>query len=283
MTCASTRAIHLELTDSYNTDSILQTLRKFIALRGCPAEICSDQGTQMIAAGSNIAELTKDWNWSTVSIWAGKNKIVWKVVPAEGQHQNGLSESLIKSVKRTIKHTIVENVLTFSELHLMFYEVANIINSRPIGIVSGSDPDCPKSITPNDLMLGRSSSEVPQGPFNSNTTITKRFLFIQNLIDEWWKNWYDSVLPSLVPSYKWLQRHRNLEVGDVCLIRFKGIRALYRLGRVTEGMQGEDGLVRKFRLQYKLPEGKTFRTVDRVIQGVAVIVPVEEQPNRVEI
>ena len=157
----TTRAIHLELTDSNNTDLILQTLREFTALRGYPAEIRSDQGTQLVAAGSDIAELTKDRNWSTVSNWAGENKIVCKVVPAEGQHQNGLSESLIKSVKRTITHTIGENILTFSELQFVFYEVANIINSRPIGIVPGSDPDCTQPITPNDLMLGRSSNEVP--------------------------------------------------------------------------------------------------------------------------
>ena len=40
--CAVTRAIHLDLTEDYSTDSILQTLRKFVALRGCPAEIISD-------------------------------------------------------------------------------------------------------------------------------------------------------------------------------------------------------------------------------------------------
>jgi hypothetical protein len=30
-------------------------------------------------------------------------------------------------------------------------------------------------------------------------------------------------------------------------------------------------------LQYKLPNEKVFRTVDRPIQGVSVIVPIEEQ------
>ena len=30
-------------------------------------------------------------------------------------------------------------------------------------------------------------------------------------------------------------------------------------------------------LKYKLPGEKTFRTVDRAVQGISVIVPVEEQ------
>ena len=111
--CAVTRAIHIDLTDSYSTDSILQTIRKFITLRGCPAEIISDQGSQMKAAAQDI---TKDWDWSIVSNWANSNKIKWSMVPAEGQHQNGLSESLVKSIKRSIKHVIGESILSFSEL-----------------------------------------------------------------------------------------------------------------------------------------------------------------------
>ena len=69
-----------------------------------------------------------------------------------------------------------------------------------------------------------------------------------------------------------------MQVGDVCLIRYaKEKRATYRLGRVSEVKKGVDGLVRKVTLKYKLPTEKVFRTVDRPIQGIAVIVPVEEQ------
>ena len=86
------------------------------------------------------------------------------------------------------------------------------------------------------------------------------------------------MLPSLVPNYKWQQKHRNVKVGDICLIRYKSaVRATYRLGRVMKVNHGEDGLVRSVQLQYKLPGEKVCRNVDRAIHGVAVIVPVEEQ------
>ena len=48
---------------------------------------------------------------------------------------------------------------------MVFFEVPNIVNSRPIGIVSGSDPTCPDPITPNHLLLGRSTTEVAVGPY----------------------------------------------------------------------------------------------------------------------
>ena len=76
--------------------------------------------------------------------------------------KNGLSESLIKSIKRILLHTIGKSCLSFSGLQMIIYEVANIINGRPIGIVTGTDPTCPIAITPNHLILGRSTSEIPQ-------------------------------------------------------------------------------------------------------------------------
>ena len=246
-------------------------------MRGCPGEIISDQGSQLVAASKDVSDLTKDWNWDTVSSWAGDNKIKWKIVPAEAHHHNGLSESMIKSAKRSISHVVGDNVLSFSEFQLAMFEIANIINSRPIGIVSGSDPQEPNPITPNDLLLGRSTNEVPQGPFNTDAKLSRRYLFVQSLVDDWWLRWYDTVLPSLVPDYKWRQKFRNVKVGDVCLIRYKDIRSTYRLGRVVETKQSADGLVRSVRLQYKLPNEKTFRYVDRAVQGIAVIVPIEEQ------
>jgi hypothetical protein len=86
------------------------------------------------------------------------------------------------------------------------------------------------------------------------------------------------VFPKLVPSYKWLQRHRNVKIGDVCLIRYRNeARGTYRLGRVEEVKLGDDGLVRTVSLKYKLPTEKNYRKVDRPIHGISVIVPIEEQ------
>ena len=101
---------------------------------------------------------------------------------------NGLSESMIRSIKHSIKHVIGENVLSFSEFQLMMYEIANIVNSRPIGIVTGEDIEYPNPITPNDLILGRSTNEVAQGPFESMPNITRRFKFVQTVVDNWWEN-----------------------------------------------------------------------------------------------
>ena len=257
-TCTVTRALHLDLTENYGTDAILETIRKFMSLRGAPSEFQSDEGSQLIAASKEIAQLVEGWNWKSIHEYTANRKIKWKLVPAEGQHQNGVSESLIKSVKRSIKHKVTNgNVLTFSNLQMIFYEIAGILNSLPIGIKSGSDPDIPLPLTPNHLLIGRETTEVPQGPFattDKRKKAPKLFRFLQTIVSEWWEYWYQCVLPTLVPNYKWLQRHRNVAVGDVCLIRYRSeLRSTYRLGRVVEVRKGCDGLVRTVALQYKLP------------------------------
>ena len=121
-----------------------------------------------MSAAKEIQELVAEWKWEEIHEWCADKRIKWTVVPAEEQHQNGLSESLIKSVKRSLKHTIGENLLTFAEFQTVLYRVANIVNSRPIGVITGSDPADPKPLTPNDLLLGRSTGGAPQGLFDTD-------------------------------------------------------------------------------------------------------------------
>ena len=91
--CTVTRAVYLDVTEDYSTDSILETIRKFISIRGSPSEIISDQGSQLKAASKEIASLVEEWDWKVIHDWVATKKIKWTFVPSEGQHQNGLSES----------------------------------------------------------------------------------------------------------------------------------------------------------------------------------------------
>ncbi|GBM06139.1 hypothetical protein AVEN_265195-1 [Araneus ventricosus] len=47
-TCAVYRAIHLEVVTSLSTEAFIQSLRRFIARRGRPTTIYSDNGTNFI-------------------------------------------------------------------------------------------------------------------------------------------------------------------------------------------------------------------------------------------
>ena len=123
--------------DDYSTPSFIQSFIRLACEVGYPKTLLPDEGSQLIKASKEVASLTKDWNWSAVAQWAAESNIEWKFVPSEGQHMNGLSESLIRSVKRSIQHVVGANVLSCLELQTAFFEIAHILNSRPIGIKSG--------------------------------------------------------------------------------------------------------------------------------------------------
>jgi len=63
--CTASIAIHLELTESYSTDSFLQALRRFMSLHGTPSRIQSDHGEQLVAASKQV----KDWDFEHIQEW----------------------------------------------------------------------------------------------------------------------------------------------------------------------------------------------------------------------
>ena len=58
----TTRAAHIEVTDSLDTDSFVSALRRFINRRGHPKTIRSDNGTNLCAGEREIREAINDWN-----------------------------------------------------------------------------------------------------------------------------------------------------------------------------------------------------------------------------
>ncbi|XP_053691446.1 uncharacterized protein LOC128739963 [Sabethes cyaneus] len=53
-TCLTIRAIHLEVVSSLSTDACKKAIRRFVARRGAPQEIYSDNGTNFVGAGRDL-------------------------------------------------------------------------------------------------------------------------------------------------------------------------------------------------------------------------------------
>ena len=54
-TCMTIRAVHLEVTHSLDTDSFLNALRRFMARRGKPGQIRSDNGGNFVKGSKEIS------------------------------------------------------------------------------------------------------------------------------------------------------------------------------------------------------------------------------------
>ncbi|CAB4021922.1 uncharacterized protein LOC110248158 [Paramuricea clavata] len=68
--CLNSRAIHLESANSLETDSFLNTLRRFIARRGPVGEIRSDRGTNLIGAAKELKDALKVMDDAKINLCA---------------------------------------------------------------------------------------------------------------------------------------------------------------------------------------------------------------------
>ena len=159
-TCLNTRAVHLELAVDLTTMEFIQVLRRFFSIRGYPAVILSDNGTQMVGAANELGEMVKDLDGNQLREFCGEKSIKWIFTTPAAPHQNGCAEALVKSCKRSLKIAIGEQLLTPFELYTCLLEIANLLNQRPIGHIP-NDPDDGAYLCPNDMLLGRATLEVP--------------------------------------------------------------------------------------------------------------------------
>ena len=261
-------------------------LRKFVSLRGYPAKLYSDNGSQLVAASEELKNVVKNLDQETLKEFGVVEGFQWTFSSAEAPWQNGVSEALIKSVKKAISVAIGESIMTFSELQTVCFEAANLINERPIGRHPTS-PDDGTYLCPNDLLLGRSTSRVPSGPFQKSTNFRHRYEFIQGIVNSFWKKWTRDYFPGLIVQQKWHTAHRNLKEGDIVLIQDSNlIRGQWKLGKVSKVFPGEDGKVRKVYVQYKNPkpgelvnkyEGRGYVTVERAVNKLVVILSSDDK------
>ena len=101
-----------------------------------------------------------------------------------------------------LKKAFGEEILTPFELYTCLLEVANLVNERPIGRIP-NDPVDGSYVGPNDMLLGRATSHVPQSPFKETNNPRQRVEFVQKAVDSFWKHWTRDVFPSLIPRKKW--------------------------------------------------------------------------------
>ena len=292
-TCLATRAVHLDIAINYDTEAVLHTLRRLLALRGDTRLIISDPGSQLVAASKELTRWRNGWSLDQLERFGAKRGLEWRFIMADSQHQNGPAESLVKmvkGVKKSMMHVIGETVLSLNEMFTLLFECSNLINERPIGLKPNSRTDS-EYLSPNSLLMGRSMARIGSGPFeehglydDSSKATKTRFQFVQTMTNQFWKVWIKLYLPSLLVRQKWHTQRRNLQVNDVCLLEDSNeIRGDWRLARVTEVYPDRHGVVRNVEVCVKSKPDGTPRYqsrkpnfLKRHVSKLIVIEPAEE-------
>ena len=76
-TCLSSRAIHLEVSNSLDTDSFLNAYRRFVCRRGPVRQLRSDQGTNFIGAMNELQQAVTELNHERIREELLSNNCDW--------------------------------------------------------------------------------------------------------------------------------------------------------------------------------------------------------------
>ena len=292
--CAVTRAVHLDVAIDYGTEAVLHTIRRLMAHRGDVRQIISDPGSQLQGASNELIQWRKGWDTEKLIRYGAERSLQWKFIMAASQHQNGGAESLIKVVKgimKSLMHSIGDTKLSLNELNTLLAECANLTNERPIGQKPNSQTD-PEYLSPNSLLLGRSSARISSGPFESADAFDEnpdnaknRFVLVQRITDQFWKVWQKLYFPTLLVRQKWHHQKRNLEPNDVCLLQdSNNLRGEWRLCKVVEVHPDEHGVVRNVDVEVaaRYDGSSTYKfqkpyTLNRHVSKLIVLAPSDDE------
>ena len=140
-------------------------------------------------------------------------KWLWNIPHAS--HQNGVVETLIKSVRQGVNVTCNSQAFTEEQWRTFLSETTYLINGHPLYTSSNNIWEGPP-ITPNDILMAHHLSH-PQP--ESEESINPRHLLrsTQDRVDEFWKCWMRYFTPDLLPRNKWFRTRENVEVDDLVL------------------------------------------------------------------
>ena len=261
-TCMSTRAVHIEVAHSLDTDSFINALQRFIARRGKPSHIRSDNGTNFVGANNEMKSAIKEWNKDKIHCHLLQQGIDWHFNTPTASHMGGTWERQVRTIRRLMYNLVQHQILTDESLATLMCIIESIINSRPITKLS-DDPNDAQPLTPNHLLLLRANSHLPPGKFVQEDSYRRRWRQIQYLADLFWTRWTKEYLPTLQKRQKWIKPRRNIGVGDLVLLVDEGMpRNQWPLGLITAVYPGKDGFVRS--VQVKCRNGTYQRPVTKL-------------------
>ncbi|XP_069988601.1 uncharacterized protein [Penaeus vannamei] len=216
--CFATRARHIEVAFSFDTDSFIHALERFMARRGEPKEIWSDNSKNFVGAHQELKRGIQEWNQDQIHAHLLKKEIDWKFNPPAASHMGGVWERQIRTIRRVLSSMITQQVLDDEAIITLMTVVEGIINNRPITKLS-EDPRDARPLTLDHIMMLRSGPLLPPGQFVEKDQYRRRWKQVQYLADIFWRRWIKEYLSGFQERQKWMKPQRNLENGDLVLIK----------------------------------------------------------------
>ncbi|XP_055623145.1 uncharacterized protein LOC129766595 [Toxorhynchites rutilus septentrionalis] len=261
-TCLTIRAIHLEIVASLTTDSCKKAIRRFIARRGSPREIYSDNGTNFVGASRELQDEISRIHSELGSTFTNA-QTQWRFNPPADPHMGGCWERMVRTVKSALGCVPIVRKLDEESLACLMAEAESMVNSRPLTFIPLETADH-ESLTPNHFLLLNSNGvrEPKKLSTDERMALKNSWNMVKHTMDKFWHRWLVEYLPTIIRRTKWFQDVRQIEVGDLVLVVDENIRNRWLRGRVIHTVSGKDGVARS--AEVKTSVGILKRPVTRL-------------------
>eukprot|EP00117_Sycon_ciliatum_P018644 scpid5610/ scgid2568/ len=270
LTCLAVRAVHLEWVIDMTALQFIACFRRFVARRGVPRLLYSDNASQFKAASGVLDQL-----WSTVATDPGvanyftSQGITWKFTTAFAPWQGGVYERMVGLVKRSLRKALGRQHLRLDQLATLLAEAEAAVNSRPLTSVTadyeGRDVEI---LTPAHFLLGSRPAALPLSTALDDPEYTPPSTDpALSLLTEWrhrqtqselfWSLWRTDYLQVLQERMAHTSKRQHCpkpspepSVGEVVLVDEETApRCMWKLARVVALEKSQtDGAVRAARI-----------------------------------
>ncbi len=275
-TCATTRAVHLEVVEDMTAVTFRKSLKNFMTRRGVPKLIISDNAKTFHSTAKWLKTVQTDGKTNAI---LEKINISWRFNLSKAPWWGGFFERMVGLVKRTLKKSLGRAKLSLSELTELMLDVEFCINNRPL-TYQGEDLEM-EPLTPNHLIHGRRMKPIYEEANLSDedsTAARRRLRYLQRCKEQYWKRWNSEYLRSLREHHRITGSSSQIEEGDIVLIKAENqSRNTWKLGKVVKIIKGKDNVIRGVRLQTMTNDVTKY--LERPLQHVYPLELREEPPD----
>ncbi len=247
-TCSLTRGVHLEFLPNMNCDEFILSFKRYIAARGRPSKIISDNGKTFVAASKWIKRVQRS---EKMQDYLAQHNIRWQFNLSRASWWGGMFERMVGIVKSALYKAIGAAKLTFKEMQEVLLDVQIVVNNRPLSYCE-DDIQLPV-LTPNTLIFGKANYVPEEQPSEiKDKDLRKRAKFLLRCKESLWKRWQSEYLRALRERHDATDpgRETKLKRGDIVMIKGEEKnRSKWRVGKVTGLIVGRDGVARGAKIQ----------------------------------
>lgn len=257
-TCAVYRAVHLELCTSLSVANFMLALRRFIARRGRPKTMYSDNGTNFVGTENAFGRV----DFAKIMEYSSAERIKWRFNPPAAPWWGGFWERLVGILKQLLRKVLGRAFLFYEDLYTVLCDCESVINSRPLTSIS-SEADDLVPLTPAMFLRDLVECGVPDcDAVDTSVNYFKRIRHRQKLVEDLRRRFRSEYLGQLKLFHK-KDSGRAISLGEIVLVGNDQQKRIYwPIGRVSELLPGKDGQIRLVRIT--TAKGQLLRPIQRV-------------------